>query len=407
MIRALRDHGALFAGMLMLMTANGLLVTLLSFRGAAIGLGPTEIGVMQAGYPLGALLGSTLAPRLVERVGHVRAFAALAALCSVAAIVHLATADVASWTAMRILAGFCFPGLYVVAESWLNARAENRSRAVVLSAYFVIQTAGAAAGQALAGLEDPRGTALFGLASILISLSVLPLLLSRGPTPDYAAPERMAVRRLAAISPMAVAGSALNGAAQGAFYIGVPLWGLALGLSPGAASALVVAGTLAGAAVQFPVGWLSDRGDRRLVVAGLAAGGAASALALLAGAFDGAAIVGVALIGATTLPIYSLCVAHANDQLAPSQIVSASGTLVFALNLGILGGAFAGPAAIGLAGPAGLPSLLALLAVLTAAVALRRRASGAPPAETGAAQPISVQGAQTAGRLSPASDRAG
>lgn len=202
---------------------------------------------------------------------------------------------------------------------------------------------------------------------------------------------------------MAVAGAALNGAAQAAFYIGVPLWGLALGLSPGRASALVVAGTLAGAAVQLPVGWLSDRVDRRLVVAGLAA----SATALLAGAFDGAAIAGVALVGGTTPPIYSLCVAHANDQLAPSQIVSASDTLVFALDPGILGGAFAGPAAIGLAGPAGLPALLALLAALTAAVALWRRARGTAPDETGTAQPISVQGAQTTGRLSPASDRIG
>ena len=169
----------------------------------------------------------------------------------------------------------------------------------------------------------------------------------------------------------------------------------------------MVTGTLAGAAVQLPVGWLSDRVDRRLVVAGLGAGGAAGATALLMGAFDGGPVAGVALVGATMLPIYSLCVAHANDQLAPSQIVSASGTLVFALNPGILGGAFAGPAAIGLAGPAGLPALLALPAALTAAVALWRRARSAAPDETGTAQPISVQGAQTTGRLSPASARAG
>ena len=106
MFRAIRDNWALFAGMAMLMMANGLLATLLSIRGSEIGFSETMIGVMQAGYPVGALMGSVIAPRLVQRVGHVRAFGALASLCSVAAVVHLVTDDAASWTAMRVLAGY-------------------------------------------------------------------------------------------------------------------------------------------------------------------------------------------------------------------------------------------------------------------------------------------------------------
>jgi len=406
MIRALRENWALFAGMLMLMAANGLLSTVLTIRGVAIGMSDTTIGLVHAGYPLGALLGSAYAPKLVERVGHVRSFAALASLCSISAIVHLITIDAWNWAAMRFLAGFCFPGLYVIAESWLNAKAENRSRAVVLSAYFVIQTAGASLGQALAGADDPGGTVLFVLTSILISLSLLPLMISRNPAPDYEAPDRMSVLRLARVSPVAMSGALFNGAVQAAFYIGVPLYGLALGLRPAEATLMLVVGTLSGAMAQFPVGWLSDRTDRRFVIICLSAACIAVSLALAVGLFQGSAYVAIALIGASILPVYSICVAHANDQIRPSQIVPASGTLVLTLNVGILFGAFAGPASIGFVGPGGLMWLFAMLSGLTGTIALIRGLSAPAPGHMGTARPIAVQGTQTTGALYPEAEAA-
>lgn len=401
MVRALRENWALFVGMLMLMTANGLLVTLLTIRGAAIGFSENAIGLMQAGYPLGALAGCLLAPRIVENVGHVRAFAALASLSSIAAIVHLMTADVWTWLGMRLLAGFCFPGLYVVTESWLNAKSDNFSRASLLSVYFVVQTLGASAGQALAGLDDGDGTRLFGLASILISLSLVPLLLSRSPAPAFVAAERLSVSALARISPMSILGTFLNGAAQAAFYVALPLYGLSVGLAPAQATLLLVTGTLAGAAAQFPVGWLSDRVDRRMVVLGLSAVAAAAALARGAGLLDGLVFAWVAMLGASTLPVYSLCVAHANDHLTKGQIVPASGTFVLTLNAGVLAGAFAGPAAISGAGPAGLVWLFFGLAAATGGVALLRRSRSEAPERSGSVAPLSAQGAQGAGLLSP------
>lgn len=401
MIQALKENWALFAGMLMLMAANGLLSTLLTIRGASIGLSDATIGLMQAGYPLGALLGSAYTPKLVERVGHVRAFAALASLCSVSAIVHLVTIDALSWGAMRFLAGFCFPGLYVISESWLNAKADNRSRAVVLSAYFVIQTLGASLGQGLAGLDDPGGTVLFVLTSILISLSLLPLMISRNPAPNYEAPERLSVVRLARISPVAISGALLNGAMQAAFYIGVPLFGLSLGMSAAEATLLLVVGTLAGATAQFPVGWISDRTDRRIVVSGLSFVCVCVCLALFAGLFGDNVYPAIALIGAMTLPVYSICVAHANDQIQAGQIVPASGTLVLTLNVGILFGAFAGPFSIGVVGPMGLVGLFAVLAAMTASVAGIRSIRAEAPEQAGPAQPIAVQGTQTTGLLHP------
>lgn len=223
MKRAILDNWALFIGILMLMVANGLMMTLLTIRGSELGFSATVIGVMQAGYPAGALLGTLLAPRLIAQSGHVRAFSALASLCSISAIIHLLTDDPYSWTAMRVLAGFCFPGLYVITESWLNAKAENHQRAQILSLYFVAQFGGQALGAALIGAPGATVTVLFGTVSILISLSIVPLLLTAGSPPDYEIPERMPIRRLATISPMAVSGAFLGGATIGCLFAAAPL----------------------------------------------------------------------------------------------------------------------------------------------------------------------------------------
>lgn len=404
MFRSIAQNWALFVGMLMLMMANGLLVTLLSVRGVAIGMSAGTIGVMQAGYPLGALLGCFFAPRLIARIGHVRAFAALASLCSIAAVVHLLSSEFQAWFAMRLLAGFCFPGLYVISESWLNAKATNRSRASLLSAYFVVQTAGASLGQAMAGFDDPTGALLFGVASILISLSLLPVLLSGNPAPDYVPPSRMSVLRLARITPMGAFGAILNGAAQAALYIGMPLYGLAIGMPPAGATLLVVSATLAGAAAQFPAGWLSDRIDRRIVVGALSTVCCIVATALMAGLLNAVPFAGAMLIGATLLPVYSLCVAYANDHLTASQIVPASGTLVLSLNIGILAGTFAGPSAIGIFGPSGFAGFIALTAAATAGVAVFRSLRSVAPQDAGTAYPIAVHGVQTAGAMHPGAE---
>jgi len=387
--------------MLMLMAANGLLVTLLSVRGAAAGMSSSSIGLMQSGYPLGAMVGCVYAPRLIARVGHVRAFAALGSLCSITAIVHLMAIDVWTWAAMRALAGFCFPGLYVICESWLNARTPNRSRAMVLSVYFVVQMAGASAGQAMAGVGDASGALMFGVASILISLSFLPVLVSHNPAPEYVPPVRMSLLRLARITSMGVLGAMLNGAAQATVYIALPLYGLALGMDVGDATLLLVVATLAGAVAQFPVGLISDRVDRRYVVVALSVICTLTSVGLAMGLFANAVLVAAALLGASVLPVYSLCVAYANDQLVPAQIVPASGSLVLSLNIGILVGAFAGPASLGALGVIGMPTFLAAISVLTATVAMVRVLRSTAPEDTGVAQPITAQGTQTVGVLHP------
>ncbi|KIC12016.1 MFS transporter [Leisingera sp. ANG-M1] len=399
MKRALIENWALFLGMLMLMVANGLLATLLTIRGNGLGFSDFTISVMQACYPLGALAGTVLAPKMVEKVGHIRVFSALASLVSIAAIIHLLTTDPYSWSAMRFLGGICFPGLYVVTESWLNAKAENRIRAQVLSVYFVIQLAGPALGTALVGFPDPSGNLLFGLVSILISLSIVPLLLSDNRAPDYTAPERMPVRRLYRVSPMAVMGILLMSVAVSATFISLPLYLLPMGFSAAEASGALVIALIAGALVQYPVGWISDHTDRRYVVFGLGMLTAAASAWVALESSPSRAVIGFAVIAMGTFPAYSILTAHANDQLKPSQIVPASGAMVFLLNVGLLAGTLLGPNAISMADGRGLPLLLAIVGSGVAVIAMARRVQEAAPEETGEVQAMGVIGVAQPGVL--------
>ncbi|MEM9504481.1 MAG: MFS transporter [Cyanobacteria bacterium P01_E01_bin.43] len=272
MIAGLRENWALLAGVAMIMIGNGLMSTLLTIRGLDIGFSTATISFIQLGYPAGALLGTLFIPRIISHVGHVRAFSALASICSAAAILHLMSSDVIVWAVMRVVAGICFPGLYVITESWLNAKAQNTNRAQLLSMYFITQSIGSALGVWLAGLNDLSGANLFGLVSIVLSLAIVPLLLSARPAPSYEAPERMSVGELYRVSPMALTGATLSGAVAGGIFVGVPVYALATGASAALASGVLALATLCGALAFFPAGWVSDRADRRNVILVLALG---------------------------------------------------------------------------------------------------------------------------------------
>ncbi|SLN29447.1 putative MFS-type transporter YcaD [Roseovarius albus] len=399
MKRALFENWALFLGMMMLMVANGLLVTLLTIRGNDLGFSEFTISIMQACYPLGALLGTVIAPLWVEKVGHIRVFSALASLVSVSAIVHLLTSDPISWSAMRFFAGFCFPGLYVVTESWLNAKSENRIRAQVLSIYFIIQLAGPALGTAMVGLPDPSGNLLFGIVSILISLAIVPLLLSNNKAPEYTAPERMSVGKLYKVSPMAVTGIVLMSAGVSAWFIALPLYGLQNGFNDAQASGALVIAMIAAALVQYPLGWLSDNTDRRYVVIGLGVVSALAALWMVVDTLPSHIVFGFAIIAASTLPVYSILAAHANDQLSAGQIVPASGTMVFLLQLGQVFGMLLGPNATQMADGRGLQIMLAVIGVGVALIAIARRVTTEAPEDTGEVQPTGVLGMAQPGML--------
>ncbi len=377
---AIRSSWSLFTGMIFLMVSNGLLVTLLTLRAGGLGFSESMIGLMQSAYPVGSLLGCLIAPRLIMRVGHIRIFAAFASVASAAVLVHLVTFDPWSWGAMRLLTGFCFSGLYIVAESWLNGSASNESRASLLSVYFIIQTGGVMIGQLLLNLSSPEGILLYIVASILISFSLVPMLVSTSATPLYELPERISFQELFRLSPMGLTGSFLNGIAQTALYVALALYGSAIGLSSGAIGGLIGFMTLGGMLFQFPLAKLSDRLDRRMVIVG--APGLAIPVCFILAILENPAnnsvllYAMVAVLGGLTLPLYSICMAHMNDHLKPGQVVSASGTLVLVLAVGMTFGPTLGAFAIAHYGPEGLFYLLAATSAMTVMTALFRLWSG-------------------------------
>jgi MFS family permease len=330
MTAAISSCWPLFLGMALLMIGNGLQGSLLGVRAAIEHFPTTLTGVLMSAYYLGFLVGSLLTPKLVMRVGHVRVFAALASLASTAILIHAVFVEPTTWVAVRLASGFCYAGLYVVAESWLNEQATNETRGQLLSIYLVISYGGMALDQGLLNTASPGGSTLFMLVSILVSLSLIPMLLSATKGPAFAASSPISVKELYQASPTGMVGFFVAGLAQGgAVGMGAVYTGM-IGLSVPLISLFMTMLLLGGMLLQWPLGLLSDRFDRRLVLTVVTFVAAALALAGAMGAADSikGLLIIIFLFGGMMLPMYSLCLAYTNDYLKPEQMVAASGTLV-------------------------------------------------------------------------------
>jgi MFS family permease len=344
MIAVVKDSWALLLGLLLLMVGNGLQGTLLGVRGALEGMTPGELSWVMSAYFAGFLFGSRAAPEMLRRVGHVRVFAALASLISAAFILYAAAPSVGLWAAMRLLVGFCFAGVYVTAESWLNERADNDTRGQAMSAYLIVQMGGLVAAQFLLNLADPGGYLLFILISVLVSISFAPILLSVTPTPAFQAGERLTLRELWRVSPLAAVGAPLLGAAYSALLGMSAVYGAEAGLSVAQISLFVSAVFAGGLVLQWPIGWLSDRMDRRRLIVALTSGGAAGGfLGAFAEGWFPLILAAGAAVGAAAGPLYGLLIAHAADHLPRERMAAASAGLVFLNGAG----AVLGPLGVG------------------------------------------------------------
>ncbi len=338
---AIKSAWALFVGLAFIMAGNGLQSSLLGVRAGIEGFATTVTGIVMSGYFVGFLAGSLLVPHMVRRVGHVRVFAALAAIASTTALVHALLLDPWSWFVMRLLTGFALAGIYIVVESWLNHESDNTNRGRVLGFYMVVLLGSLMLGQILLNLADPAGTELFILASVLISVAVIPILLTVSPTPAFDTPKPVSLLELYRLSPLGVVGSFGTGLAHGALYGMAAVYASAQGLSVFEVSLFVGAIFLGAVAMQWPISRISDRFDRRriLTIVTLLAGIMAFAGPLAQNVSTLVVIACAGLIGGFSMPLYSLCIAHTNDYLEHDQMVAASGTLYLAVG----GGAALGP----------------------------------------------------------------
>jgi len=402
MIPVLQNSWALFLGMFLLMLGNGLQGTVLGVRGGIEGFGNLVMGFVMAGYFAGFLGGAKLTPWLLRRVGHVRVFAALVSLISAAMVIYAALVHPLAWIVMRVLVGFCMSGVYVVAESWLNDGVDNTRRGQALSAYLIVQMLGIVIAQGLLNVADPAGYDLFIIMAVAVSVAVVPILLSVSPAPVFERTRRMSFAELYRTSPLGCVGSFFLGGMYACMFGMAAVFGAQAQLTNPQISIFIGAIYLGGMVFQYPIGWASDRMDRRLLILVVTAIGSAACFgALLAGSGFLALVVAAVLVGGTANPLYSLLVAYTNDYLEPDQMASAAGGLILLNGIGAAGTPILVGYVMDLAGAESFLAFMGLLMGLVTLYALYRMRirPSTPVDETLPVAPMAMISSPVAGTL--------
>ena len=341
---------SLLLGFGLMQMGNTLQGTLLSVRGSAEGFSPTEIGAIGACFWAGIVIGSLRSGKLIGRVGHIRAFAALGAIASTVPILHLLLINPLAWMILRGVTGFCFAALFIVVESWLNGFATNTTRGQILSIYGMTGLMAGVTGQLLLPVTDPAGFSSFCIVAVTLALSLVPIALTRTNAPlNTNGSAKINPRALYRQSPFGVVAAFLAGATTSAFFALGPVFAQGRDLDTGEIALFMSSGTLGGLLMAWPLGWLSDRIDRRFVIIATAAVAAATLLGMIAtvphGAYAWVLYACAAVFGATIIPVYSIILAQVSDIATKEELVAASGGLLLLNGIG----ATAGPLVAGFA----------------------------------------------------------
>ncbi len=386
MIASLLSIRTLLLAIFMIMAGSGFLSTLIAIRLEQGGASAMVIGLVATAYFGGLTLGSIRAPRIIARVGHIRAFAVFVSVYSASGLTYAIIDHPGIWAALRVVDGFVMSGVFICLESWLNRRASAVDRSAILAAYMTALYAGQASGQFLLNLNGLAPALPFMLSAILLSLAVVPIALTRMEQPRVERLAPFSARRLYQASPLGMIGAVATGLMLGAFYAlgAVYVRRIGMELSQVAVfTSVVIAG---GVALQWPIGLLSDRLDRRKII--LACCGAVALISggmVLASGSPFATIVLGSLFGGFTFALYPLCVAHSNDHLEEDERIGASGGLVLAYSVGAIAGPLLGSGGMLVAGPGGLFAMIGGVAVLALGFGIWRtfRRSPVPDDEQG------------------------
>ena len=331
---------ALLLSVSILLMGNGLQGTLVPVRANMEAFSSIALGLLGTAYFLGFTLGCLHGPLLVRRAGHIRTYLAMTSVASVVSLIHAIYVDPLLWWVLRAVTGYCFAVLYIVIESWLNARSDNRTRGTVFSIYTAINLTVITAGQMMLALSDPASFSLFAVASILVSLAALPIAFTVSASPAQPQYVRPQIFKLYAISPVGVAGCFVVGLANGAFWTLGPVFAQNDGFNLTEIAVFMSAVVLGGALTQWPLGSLSDRMDRRIIMIAAATVAVLAALVIMAIPVDDKLTVTMlgAVFGAGAFPLYTLAVAHANDYAESSDCVAVSSGLLLVYGLGAAAG---------------------------------------------------------------------
>ncbi|MDR7146265.1 MFS transporter [Rhizobium sp. BE258] len=374
MRRNLLSVAALLFGTLFLFMGNGLQGILLPVRGNIEGYATTTLGLLGTSWAGGFVIGCLVAPNMVRRVGHVRAFSGFIAIIAISALFSGIVIDPVWWIALRAVTGFSTAGTSMIIESWLNERATNESRGAIFSLYIAITLFGVVGGQMMIPLEDVRTPILFMICGVFYCVAMLPTTLSTAASPQPLKAVRLDLPALYRNSPVSCLGILLVGIANGAYGTLGAVFGAGAGLSDTSIAIMMSATIFAGAVMQFPAGRLSDRIDRRYVLAamsGLAA--LAGILIVLFSPSDPFWVIGlVVFYGAVANTLYPIAVAHANDFASSEDFVKVSGGLLLLYGIGTVIGPTIGGPVMSMVSPHALFLVTAIAHVLIAAYAIIR-----------------------------------
>ena len=374
---------ALFFGFAIISTAHGLQGTLLGIRAIVEGFSFVSTGFVVAGYYVGFLAGSILIPILLQRVGHIRVFAALASLASIAILLHSIFLDPFSWFFIRILTGISLSGIYVIMESWLNDKSTNQTRGKILSIYMIVTFSFVGLGQVLLNLSDPAKVDLFILVSILLSFSLLPILLSITDAPNFNDPKRLTLKELYIITPLGFVAALLIGLAHSAIFGYGAVYAIAKGLNTFEISIFMVIVSTFGAILQWPIGYLSDRIDRRIILIGVTLIASCLSIFIVISSYLSLIVffIVLAFYAGMSLPMYSLAIAHTNDFLQPDEIVAASSSMAILVGIGSIVGPIAASLFMKSIGPDGFFAYLFVVHLLLGLFGLYRMGKRTKPTD--------------------------
>ena len=331
----------LLASVAMLCLGHGLSGSLVSLAANEAEFRTDVTGFVMAGFSAGLLASAFVTPRLVRSVGHVRTFAGLASTVSTATLLFPLWIDPVFWFVLRFIVGLCVSGMFIVCESWLNATSSNRNRGQMMSLYMIVTYGALGLGQLLLNVSDESGFVRFIIVSCLLSMALVPLILLPSEAPSVEGARPVSAAEIWRASPLAVVGVLACGLGQSAFFALGVVFGLAKGLPLALVSVMMALPPLGVILSQYPIGWISDRFDRRTIIMLLSFAAAVVCVAIMAGGNHVSRALLIALVtafGVISLPIYSLVVAHANDHLDKDQVLGASARLVLLYGAGsILG----------------------------------------------------------------------
>lgn len=345
MLKVIFSLFSLLLGIALLLIGMGALGTLLGVRAGIEQFGPSLTGVVMAAYFLGFVVGNYVCPPLIRRVGHIRAFAAMAAVVTAVALTHALVVYPVTWFALRVVNGACMMGLYMVVESWLNAITPNERRGQVFAVYMATTLLAMAAGQYLILVGEITSLTPFALTAVFLALALVPVALTRIGQPVTMEVQRLSLRMLFTTAPLGAAGALFAGLATGAFWGMGPLFAHRIGLDPTGVAMFMSAAILGGAVLQWPIGRLSDNSDRRRVLAVVCLGAVVAALTTygFVHTVPDTLYVSAFIYGGFAFTVYSLSVAHTNDHLTREQVLEATRSLLLLHGVGaVIGPALAG-----------------------------------------------------------------